>query len=237
MTTDNPEGQTGTATAPPAPELTPEATPAPSFTQEQLDQAVKAGQNSALSAAGRDAKALEDARKVNQAERVSFTAERTAYEQERSLAEEVVARKAVEEGTQPNALTELRERNERQRYTSDLARQKAEQDARQVEQDAREAEFTTAQRTVDAARIATELGVDPKLLLDYTTGVDLETMRRLGESLTKSAMVNGVPPDSGTSMGGESITAGNVEDMMSRINEFTPERQAAITAVYKMHYG
>ncbi len=176
----------GTVTSP-SPE-TSEAQPT-TFTQEQLDAAVKKGTSDALATAGRDFKTLEETRKANAATLKTLNEREAALRTARHTAED----KTYDDD--PDGFKAMRLRREAQQL----------QETNAVEREAldeRERTVTAAASVINATKIAAESKVDAETLLKFTDGTE-DAMKELALQLQRpdAAPAAEINPDPGTGSG------------------------------------
>ncbi len=177
----------GTVTSP-SPETSEEKQPA-TFTQEQMDAAVKKGTSDALAGAGRDFKTLEETRKANVVATKSLNEREAALRKTQNTVEDEKFK------DDPDGFKAMRLRREAQQL----------QETNAVEREAldeREKTVTAAASVINATKIAAESKVDATTLLKFTDGTE-EAMKELALQLhtPEAASVATITPDPGTGSG------------------------------------
>lgn len=195
-----PTEQDGTKTQPDA-TLTAEKTQTPTFTQEQVDKAVRDARSAVLADAGRSKTAAEKA-----LSRLSELEKRIADEELEAARDE------------PDKLTALRERQQRRQAESELAQVRQELSERDELVKQHETEKAEAMRERNTLDIATRMNVDPvrlAKLAKFTDGT-AEAIEDIAKELPRK---DGKPPlkldSSGTIGGGlsrEQIIAAYTKD-------------------------
>ena len=205
VTTDAPEKK-GDLKLAPENKDTPKGDQPVSYTQEELDKAVRNTRSAALADITRLRKASEDA--IKQAQAANVRLDRMMKEQEEA---ELQGAK-----DQPDVLTTIRERQARRKAEDELAQARQELNEKDERLNVIETEKAEVTRNQTASAIATRLGVDPQRLTKlakFTDGTP-EAIEELAEELPKVNSENpqnrGFKPDSNRSRGGSSQTVNDV---------------------------
>ncbi len=179
----------------------------PTLTRAQGEKMV----SDALSSAGRDAKALDDGRRVLDTDRASHDSSVLAFQERMDAAEDATHK------DNPDMVAILQSKRSLDRREEVLKRSERETTARETALTEREKTATAAQRGISAAKIAHEVSVAIEPLLNHTDGTE-EGMRDLAEHLTKTGAGStgeggdGSPaPDSGLTSGGVEVTTDNID--------------------------
>ncbi|KKM87913.1 hypothetical protein LCGC14_1264140 [marine sediment metagenome] len=162
------------------------------FTQEQLDAAVRKSTSDALATAGREAKTLEETRKANAATLKSLNERETTLRRATETAENATARASED----PDAYKNLEARRDTQRREDAIVSDRAALDER-------ERTVTAAASVINATKIAAESKVDAETLLKFTDGTE-DAMKELALQLQtpEAAPATTITPDPGTGSGG-----------------------------------
>lgn len=190
---------------------------APTYTEAQAKKMV----NDALSAAGREAKALADQRKAVEDQANRFEAERLEWQRRQDEAELATVR------DNPDKLSEFQRRQRIRQQEAELERRAQEQARKEQEyaERVRAEEATHAER--EAQRLAEKYGVDASIL----QLVPPENREKLAQSLPRKE--GGTPPlktDPGVTLGSgkgfRDIERGYAEGKVSR-TEYEKARKSA----------
>jgi len=172
------------------------------YTTEQRDKAV----SDALSAAGRDAKSIaeqraeatrlyEEAKKV----KVSLGAERAQWQKEKDAAKLEAAR------DNPDTLSSVQAKQKQRDREAELARREEELKSSEAKHRAELDDLGKLKNERNALEVATRLNVDAELLLKFTDG-STKAMEELAAHLPKKGEVKPpLKPDSGTTVGGDTM--------------------------------
>jgi len=197
---------------------------APTLTQAHADKLV----SDALSKAGRDAQTLSAERAQLDTARAEHDSGVLAFQARQDEAADAAYK------DNPQALGALRTKREFDRGMAELKRDQEALKTERTTLTARESSISKQTHATLAAKISAEFGVAIEPLLNNTDGSEEQT-RALAPALTKTATPAGddTPPDSGAGGGGVGITLANIDNLMTRITEFSAPQQEAIRNSYR----